>query len=63
MSSRSHQTYSRLWANNTGIPIFSIDYRKAPENPYPDGLDDCWQAYNWVINYASRFFSKLKKID
>ena len=30
MSSGSHQTYTRLWANEIGVPIFSIDYRLAP---------------------------------
>ena len=39
-------------------PIFSIDYKKAPSNPYPEGLNDIWQAYNWILNYASTFFSK-----
>ncbi len=42
MSSRSHQTYSRKWANKLGVPVFSVDYRKAPKFPYPYGLDDCW---------------------
>lgn len=42
MSTRSHQTYSRKWANLLKIPIFSIDYSKAPEHPYPEGLDDCF---------------------
>ncbi|CAD8120853.1 unnamed protein product [Paramecium sonneborni] len=39
------------------VPIFSIDYRKAPENPYPFGLDDCWQAYMFIINYIDRYFN------
>ncbi|CAD8120851.1 unnamed protein product [Paramecium sonneborni] len=57
MSSRSHQTYTRKWAKNLMVPIFSIDYRKAPENPYPFGLDDCWQAYMFIINYIDRYFN------
>ncbi|KAL4469424.1 hypothetical protein ABPG74_004677 [Tetrahymena malaccensis] len=63
MSSRCHQTYSRQWANSLNVPIFSIDYKKAPKHPYPEALDDCWQAYNWILNFVSRFFNiKPKKV-
>jgi len=30
MSSGSHQSYTRMWANELNIPIFSVDYRLAP---------------------------------
>lgn len=36
------------------IPIFSIDYRTAPENQFPACLEDCWNAYKWIINYGSK---------
>ncbi len=28
----------------------SIDYKLAPKFPYPTAIDDCWQAYNWILN-------------
>ena len=31
-------------ANETGMAVFSVDYRLAPENPYPSGLYDCFYA-------------------
>ena len=52
MSSESHQAYTRVWASETGIPIFSIDYRLAPENAYPDAINDVWQAYYWIVSYC-----------
>jgi len=36
--------------------VFSIDYRLSPAYNYPDGLDDCWQAYNWIITHCFEFF-------
>lgn len=56
MSSRSHQTYTRKWANQLKIPIFSIDYRLAPEFAYPAAVDDCWQAYNWILKNVYDLF-------
>ncbi|EGR27054.1 hypothetical protein IMG5_202350 [Ichthyophthirius multifiliis] len=63
MSSRSHQTYTRQWAYQLNIPLFCIDYKKAPQYPFPEALNDCWQAYNWIINFVHRFFNvKPQKI-
>jgi hormone-sensitive lipase len=54
MSSSTHENYLRKWTKTLGVPIFSIDYRLAPEYPYPKSLDDVWQAYNWIIENASQ---------
>ena len=52
LSSFSHQTYTRRWASVLDAVIFSIDYSLAPEHPFPEGLDDLWQAYTWLLNYS-----------
>ena len=62
MSSRSHQTYTRKWANQLKIPIFSIDYRLAPEFAYPAAIDDCWQAYNWILKNVYDLFGTINKL-
>jgi hormone-sensitive lipase len=49
-TSKSHQSYTRKWANSVKIPVFSVDYKKVPENLFPVGLNDCWQTYNWILN-------------
>lgn len=49
--------YVRKWANALGIPIISVDYRKAPVYPYPAGLDDCFQTYLWILYCLPQIFS------
>jgi len=57
MSSNTHLVSLKSWAKKINIPIFSIDYRLAPENPYPAGLEDCWNAYRWIVLYLERHFN------
>lgn len=63
MSSGSHQNYTRIWANDTETPIFSVDYRLAPKDAFPAALNDVWQVYHYLVeNAASEFGINPKKI-
>lgn len=52
MDSASHQSYTRQWANKLKVPIFSVDYRLAPAYPFPAGINDCFQAYVWIVTQS-----------
>lgn len=50
-------------ARNTGLACVSVDYRLAPEDPYPAGPDDCEAAALWLVtNSKSEFGSDLLTI-
>jgi acetyl esterase len=50
----SHDGTCRSLANNAGQAVLAIDYRLAPEHPFPAALGDCIQATRWAhANAAS----------
>lgn len=42
-------------AFNSRIVLISPEYRLAPENPFPAGLEDCFKAYEYMYNHAPEF--------
>jgi acetyl esterase/lipase len=38
----------RLIAERLGVLVAAVDYRLAPEHPFPAPLDDCYDALTWL---------------
>src|SRR5665213_2803324 len=43
-------------ADNTGQVVVSVEYRLAPEHPYPAGPDDCETAAAWLVQNGRKEF-------
>ncbi len=48
----SHDGACRHLAEHSGVQVLSVDYRLAPEHPFPAGVDDCFAAYQWLVKNA-----------
>ena len=44
----SHRAIVAALARFAGIDILLVDYRLAPEHPFPAGLEDCERAFAWA---------------
>ena len=51
----AYRTFAGLYCEvSQGMPVLTIDYRVAPENPYPAALEDAVAAFDWLLTSGWR---------
>jgi len=51
----THDDLCRCLANQSGCRVVSVDYRLAPEHPFPAAVDDCYAATKYVADHPAEF--------
>lgn len=49
------QNQCRFLAEQSGATVISIDYRLAPEAPFPAAFDDCKDVVKWLVHHADHW--------
>lgn len=49
MSEKSSDPLLQFYADKTECTVISVGYRLAPEHPYPAGVNDCFDASNYIM--------------
>lgn len=58
----SHDAVCRMLAEQAGVQVIAVDYRLAPEHPFPAGYDDAVVAFRHVVEHAAALGVDLERL-
>ena len=58
----THDVVCRTLANGARCAVFSVEYRKAPESPFPAAVDDCFAALKFISQGERKFHINARQL-
>ena len=58
----SHDAPCRVLAERAGVRVLSVDYRLAPEHPFPAAADDVVAAYRWTVEHVGELGASADRL-
>jgi acetyl esterase len=58
----THDSIARFYCKHADAVVIAVDYRLAPEHPFPAGVDDAYAAVAWAVEHASELSGDARRI-
>lgn len=58
----THDAVCRRLASESGCVVIAVDYRLAPEHPFPAAIDDCFTATSYVAKHATELSVEAERM-
>ncbi len=61
LSKDTHWVMALAFARR-GYLVFNVNYRLAPEHPFPAAVEDVFQAFSWLVEHAKEYGGDLERL-